>query len=210
MAISGQVIFYTKGFLLDLKRRLNVLKEGYDILSKKRDELMTKLRIYVEQLKKLRTEVINDINKALLMFLHLYSAFSKEELESEINSVKSSLVINILPISVMGVIVPKIKILKMPERGRITNIKLVRISEIMLQNLSKLLKLIELESLIEAFIFDLQNTNRIVNALEKIVIPETEGIIKKISEMIEEEMLEEFSRIRMIRDIILRRRGEFL
>ncbi|MHA1609769.1 MAG: V-type ATP synthase subunit D, partial [Candidatus Njordarchaeales archaeon] len=72
--------------------------------------------------------------------------------------------------------------------------------------LQDLIKLGEIEIWIEVIANDLERTNRTVNALEKIIIPQLKALAKYIQDLIEEEDLEEFTRIKLVRNIIIRRR----
>ena len=65
----------------------------------------------------------------------------------------------------------------------------------------------ELETKIESIARDLERTNKIVNALENVVIPDLERDIKYIEDMLEEDDLEEFVRLKFARDKILKRRS---
>ena len=205
--MSSPVIFRTKGYLLDLKKKLAMLEEGYEILSKKRDELMARLMKYIKDLKEMRQKVITEINKIYSMFLYVTSALSLDEINMDLANIRGTLAISIVPISIMGVMAPRIKILRKPKIEQLVNDKLYLLAFELSKYLTDFFKLVELEALIESIIFDLQRTNRIVNSLEKIVIPKTKELIKQIESMIEEEMLEEFTRTKMIRDIVLKRRG---
>lgn len=71
-----------------------------------------------------------------------------------------------------------------------------------------LIRITELETKIEVIARDLERTNRIVNALERIIIPELKETMRYIEDMLEEEALEEFTRIKFVRDLIARRREE--
>ena len=64
-----------------------------------------------------------------------------------------------------------------------------------------------METKIESIARDLERTNKIVNALENVVIPDLERDIKYIEDMLEEDDLEEFVRLKFARDKILKRRS---
>ena len=61
-----------------------------------------------------------------------------------------------------------------------------------------LLEMSVVENKIEALAYDLMNTARKVNALQKIIIPSYEELIKYIEERIMEEELSEFVRTKFI------------
>ncbi|RLI38838.1 V-type ATP synthase subunit D, partial [Candidatus Bathyarchaeota archaeon] len=53
---------------------------------------------------------------------------------------------------------------------------------------------------------DLRRTNIRVNALEKVVIPSYEETIKRIQDILDDEMLEEIIRLKLIKELLTRGR----
>lgn len=207
MAVVGIRVIPTKGFLLDLKKRIEVVKEGYRLLSMKRDELTSKLTSFLEQLKAVRREIMERAEAIFLRFRRTYAVLGPDKIEAGASLMRGITEIDVLPISIMGVLVPRVKVMEYA-RVRDRCDPIVREQILKLRELfGDLIKITELEMKIEIVAQELERTNRIVNALEKIIIPELEGLAKYIEERIEEEDLEEFIRVKLIRDIIVARRG---
>ncbi len=208
MSVAGMRVIPTKGFLLDLKRRIEIIKEGYRLLSMKRDELTAKLTSFLEQLKATKREVMERAEEIYTRFRETYVVLGPSAIESYANMTRGEFDANILPISVMGIIIPMVKVLREVElKDRFSPVIRERVYELR-ELLQDLIKVAELEMKIEIIASDLERTNRIVNALEKIIIPEMEQLAKYIEERIEEDGLEDFIRIKLIRNIIVKRRGE--
>jgi len=208
LSVTGMRVIPTKGFLLDLKRRVKIIKEGYRLLSMKRDELTAKLTAFLEQLKATRKEVMERAEMIVMRFRGTFAAVGSERIQSYASLSRGIFEANVLPISIMGIIIPMVKILKeidiKDKFGPIIREHVYELREL----LQDLIKVSELEMKIEIIASDLERTNRIVNALEKIIIPEMEALAKYIEERIEEDDLEDFIRIKLIRNIIVKRRGE--
>ena len=115
--------------------------------------------------------------------------------------------IDVMPISVMGILVPFLKITDKPSFKNKYG-PIIRSAAHDFENLlENLLKVTELEMRIERVAEDLEKTNRKVNALEKIVIPDYNKVIKYIEDRIDEDMLEEIIRTKLIRTLIIKRRS---
>ncbi len=208
MSATGMRVIPTKGFLLDLKRRIQIIKEGYRLLSMKRDELTAKLTTFLEQLKATRKEVMERAEIIAVRFREMFAVVGSEKIESYASVSRGSFEANILPVSIMGIIIPMVKVLKEVDiKDKFPPIVRESVYELR-ELLQDLIKVSELEMKIEIIASDLERTNRIVNALEKIIIPEMEALAKYIEERIEEDDLEDFIRIKLIRNIIVKRRGE--
>jgi len=197
----------TRGFLLELKRRIQITEEGYRILSHKRDELISKLRELLELLRAVRKEVLENFQRSLREFVEVYSLIGSDKIISYATASRGLLRVRILPISVMGVIAPTVKAIETIEIADKYPPILRQFVYSLWEITQDLIKLGELEARVEGLALDLERTNRTVNALEKIIIPQLKSIAKYIQDLIEEEDLEEFTRIKLVRDIIIKRRG---
>ncbi|MBS7645960.1 MAG: V-type ATP synthase subunit D [Candidatus Bathyarchaeia archaeon] len=204
-AVIGAKAKPTRGFLLQLKRRVGFIEEGYKLLEMKRDELAKELRSDLEELASRRIGFEEKVEEALDAVAWMYASLGSMEASSWINP-GGGLELEVLPRSVMGIQVPYVKILHMPEvRDKFKPV--VRAAARKIHGiLNDLVSVAELEARIERVAEDLEKTNRQVNALEKIVIPGYKRMIKYIEDMLEEAMLEEFTRTKFVKALLSRRR----
>ncbi|MCW3976225.1 MAG: V-type ATP synthase subunit D [Candidatus Bathyarchaeota archaeon] len=204
--VLGAGVKPTRGFLLELKKRVKFIEEGHRLLEMKRDELGRELRSSLDTLGTQRSELEKRFEKALENLLRAYASLGSGEIESNKASTEKKVSIEVLPKSVMGILVPFLKIVERPilknKFGVITRSTAHEFEDL----LEDLLKITELESRIEMIADDLEKTNRKVNALEKIVIPDYNQVIKFIEDRIDEDMLEEIIRTKLVRELIHRRR----
>ena len=208
MSVAGLRVAPTKGFLLNFKRRVKFIEEGYELLSMKRDELSKLLKDYLEDLKAAREEVGREMEDVMVKFRSIYALLGSDAIDSYAAAVPKDLELTVLPKSVMGVIVPYIKITQTVDvRDKFGPVIRHAANEIYTV-LKQLLKLTDVESRIEIIADELERTNRMVNALEKVVIPNMKKTIKYIEDLLDEDMLEEFTRLKIVRRLLYERRGE--
>jgi len=208
MSATGTRILPTRGFLLILKNRLKIIKEGYELLSMKREELVRYLQSLIKEIVGLRENVETLYLKAFRRFQSLFITLGPENIETYAYMMDDHIEISALTKSTMGVRYSEFKVEKLPDfRNKIPPIMLSIATDYQ-KFIKDLVKLAEIEAKIEAIARDLETTNKIVNSLENVVIPNLEKDVKYIEDVLEEEELEEFVRLKFARDIELKRRSK--
>ena len=200
-------IRHTKGFLLDFKRRLEFIKSAHNLLEMKRDQLMRELKGDLEKLKEMRKKVMEEIGEINNEFAFLHVAYGSQEIETIPAFLEEKAQVTIIPKSILGVTVPLIKEINIPSMKGKCPFYIASLAEKATTALLNLIKLSELEAEIEFILEDLRNTNIRVNALEKVVIPRYQLLIKYIQDVLDHEMLEEFMRTKMVKNVLSKRRG---
>jgi V/A-type H+-transporting ATPase subunit D len=109
-------------------------------------------------------------------------------------------------ISIMGLVVPKIRITEKPQIDSIQDISIYKAAERLQALIDELLYVAQIEASIERIAYELMATNRKVNALEKVVIPAYVEQIRYIEDLLFDEDLEDFARIKHFRDAAGRER----
>jgi V/A-type H+-transporting ATPase subunit D len=195
-SVSG--IKPTKGFLMDMKRRLNFIEKGTEFLKLKRDHLAKELTSSIEILKGRRGLLMENLQEAYGALTAAYLSLGPTEVQSQTKSIRSTLKLEVLPLSVMGVRYPDIKIRMKPQVGAELDITLANAAERVFEILEELIQLAEFETRAERIADELGRTNRKVNALENTVIPDYHNIIKYIEDKLDEEALEELVRMKLV------------
>jgi V/A-type H+-transporting ATPase subunit D len=196
----------TKGYLMEMKKRIGFIERGCEFLKLKRDHLAKELSTSLEILKGRRKLLLNNLKEAYSALTAAYISLGPSEVDSQANSVKSALMLEVLPRSVMGVRYPYVKILSKPKVTADLDITLARASEKIFEILEELIQLAEFESRAERIADELGKTNRKVNALENTVIPNYKLVIKFIESKLDEESLEELVRMKRIGGALASRR----
>ncbi len=196
----------TKGFLMEMKRRIGFIERGTEFLKLKRDHLAKELTDSIDVLKGRRSQLLEKLQEAYRAVTAAYISLGPTEVRSQANSIKSGLKLEILPRAVMGVRYPFIKIDKEPQIAGELDITLSEAAEKVLGILEDILQLAEFEARAERIADELGKTNRKVNALENTIIPSYRQVIKFIEDKLDEESLEELVRMKLIGGALARRR----
>jgi V/A-type H+-transporting ATPase subunit D len=204
MAFVGRITA-TRGNLLRLRTALKFIQSAMDILKMKRDRLAAELNGLLNELTHRRKaeEQLSDIYtdlKTALATLGYSTVFSEalgiSKMKVELNT-----------ISIMGAIVPKIVVKEKPSLDSIENLSLYKVAEKQLKLIDELLTVAQIEASIERVAYELMKVNRKVNALEKVIIPDYERQIKTIENLLFDEELEEFARVKHVKEVLDRKRA---
>ncbi len=196
----------TKGFLMEMKRRLGFIERGTEFLKLKRDHLAKELTASIDVLKGRRRLLLENLRVAYRAVTAAYISLGPTEVRSQASSIKSKLELEVLPRSVMGVRYPFIKVNKEPQITGELDITLCEAAEKVLAILDDILQLAEFEARAERIADELGKTNRKVNALENTIIPRYRKTLKFIEDKLDEESLEELVRMKLIGGVLARRR----
>ena len=188
----------TKGFLMDMKRRIGFIERGTEFLKLKRDQLAKELTTSLDVLRGRRKLLMDILQEAYAAVTAAYLSLGPMEVQSQTRSIKSALELEVLPRSVMGVRFPFVKIGEKPQVTAELDITLSVASDKVYEILDDIIRLAEFETRVERIADELGKTNRKVNALENIIIPEYNQIIKFIEDKLDEESLEELVRMKLI------------
>jgi len=197
----------TKGYLMDLKRRIGFIERGCEFLKLKRDHLAKELTASLEVLRGRRKLLLENLREAYRALTAAYISLGPTEVKSQARSIRRSLELEVLPRSVMGVRYPYVKILRKPRIEGELDITLSHAAEKILGILEELIQLAEFEARAERIADELGKTNRKVNALENTIIPSYRRVIKFIQDKLDEESLEELVRMKLIGGALARRRA---
>lgn len=194
-------IFPTKGNLLNIQKSLALARLGYELLDKKRNILIRELMTLVDSAKALRGTIDNT-------FIRAYSALQIANItmgviENVANAVPVEDTITVSYRSVMGCELPKLTI---EEKKPVLNYGLqytdsnVDMAYICFERVKYIsATLAEIENSIYRLTNSIRKTQTRANALQNIVIPRYESIVRFISGSLEEKEREEFSRMKVIK-----------
>jgi V/A-type H+-transporting ATPase subunit D len=196
----------TKGYLMEMKRRIGFIERGTEFLKLKRDHLAKELTASIDVLKGRRRLLLENLRVAYRAVTAAYISLGPTEVRSQASSIKAGLELEVLPRAVMGVRYPFIKVEKEPQIAGELDITLSEAAEKVLDILDDILQLAEFEARAERIADELGKTNRKVNALENTIIPSYRQVIKFIEDKLDEESLEELVRMKLIGGALARRR----
>ncbi len=205
MASAFGRVAATRGLLLRLKDQLKFVKKGLEVLKMKRDHIAGEVNKLLEDVRR-RPQIER---KAMEIYEYVKDAYLSVGYQrmASMADVVGSVEIRPRTITVMGVRVPVIDILREPDISRISDPVVAKAAILMWDLLKDVIGMAVVETTIEKLAYELMETNRKVNALEKEIIPSLADLIRYIEDRLHEEELADFIRVKHIRDVLRGRRG---
>lgn len=194
----------TKANLMKAKNQLRLIKEGYEILDKKRQALIGQYSSQKYQRNELNDEVNSCIKEVKKNIKKAILTTGEDRLKSIALSVPLDESITLKEKKFMQTNIYEIgfdeKKLGLSYSLNLTS-SLFDEALLSLNDLKAMVyKLAELDTTIKNLDIEIKNTSKKVNSLEKVQIPSYEAIIKSISAQIEEREREEFSKTKIIKN----------
>jgi len=193
--------------LIRTKKTLKQSKSGLELLERKRDVLMRELRHFTYDAKKLREELNSILARAFQHLIESKVIMGPESVENVALafSLKENFILDHR--SIMGVTVPLIKFQReqdvTPEYGFAnTNVMLDKTFNEFSDVLEQIAQLAELEGAAFKIAYDIQKTQKRVNALKHVFIPQYTEIVNRIELVLEEKEREEFIRMKKSKKMI--------
>jgi V/A-type H+-transporting ATPase subunit D len=196
---SGQVV-PTRSKLMELRDRLHLAREGHDLLDRKRHVLVGQILRMIEDTERVQRQIEERFAMAYRTVEEARAAMGSERVSRIALSNPSQVDMRITPHSVMGVVVPVVDY-GVPEQRPLygfgdTSPVLDQVRQDWLGVLDLLGDFAEKVTSVWRLALELRKTQRRVNALENVFIPEYEAQIKFIEETLEEKEREDLFRMK--------------
>ncbi|RLE67374.1 MAG: hypothetical protein DRJ34_04920 [Thermoprotei archaeon] len=188
----------SRGTLIRLKNMLETIERGKNVLEMRREQLIKEIFLLSSKLKE-RASIEHEYIKALERVSRLRLLRGEVEFESMLSLVKPPQ-IEILPTSIQGVIVPQARIYEEPDLSQLYDPEFLRVFQDLWKITRILLELSNIEVAIEKLSEQLAYINRVVNSLDRSVIPKYREMVRYIEERIEEQSMDEFVKLKNIRE----------
>jgi V/A-type H+-transporting ATPase subunit D len=188
----------SKGALQKAKEQLKFIERGRDVLKMKRDQLAGELNNLLSDLGR-RKAVEKLFADAFDSVKYAYAVLGFDSFASAAESVEL-MQVRSLPTSVVGVIMPELKVASRPGPEQAPSATMMKAITKLDRAVEEAIALGVLEAKIEQLARELMDTSRKVNALEKVVIPRYETVIRYIEDRLNEMALQEFFVTKRVRD----------
>jgi V/A-type H+-transporting ATPase subunit D len=194
----------TKSNLLRVKEQLVIAEEGYDLLEQKREILVMELMRIVEEVKVLEDEIDKRVETAYPALKHLIFAIGREKAAQVSSGIRFDYILNERSTSIAGLALPSLQV-SLPERTLQYSVMdtYADCDKTMLE-FFELLKLLTRMASIRTVVWrlarEVKKTQRRVNALDKMVIPETKETKRYIEGVLEEREREAFFVQKMVKN----------
>ncbi len=192
----------TQSNLLKLKRKLKIAEEGYSLLDEKREVMIMELMRNIRGFKEMEEEVTKELKEAYDSLLKAWVYTGKKKIENSIGD-EEKVNVEVRFRSVMGIPVPEL-LLDVPSKKVQTSLDST--DEYFDEAFIRFREVIEIiarwaakEILIWRLGSEISKTQKRVNALEKIFIPQYKEDINIIEDSLEEEEREEFFRMKRLK-----------
>ena len=195
-----------------MKKKLVTAIRGHKLLKDKRDELMRQFLNMVRENKTLREEVEQSIAQANSAFALARAMMSDEALNAALLAPKQEISIELESKNIMSVNIPVFHTkTRTPDENDIysygfafTSADLDEAVKSLSEILPRLLLLAEREKSCQLLAEEIEKTRRRVNALEHVVIPETQENIRYITMKLDENERSTQIRLMKVKDMMLK------
>lgn len=191
--MAAQNVTPTRSELINVKRRIQLSKSGYNLLKKKRDGLMYEIFQILDRVKSIREDLVKRFAAAQESIDTASAVEGALAIRSVANTVSTPPTVRLREHNIMGVRVPKIEADRvrrdLSERGygivgtSAAVDEAVGAYEALVE---KIIEAAELETSIKRLLDEVEKTKRRVNALEFKVLPELEEVKTFIAFRLEE------------------------
>ncbi len=200
----------TRSNQLAVKQRLELARQGYQLLDRKRDVLIMELLKLIADAEHIQREVEQRFVRAYEMMQEARAAMGTERVRRIALSRSQEVDVHITPRSVMGVVVPMVRY-QMPVRSLLygpgdASVVLDRVQQEWQGVLELMGRLSETVTTVWRLALELRRTQRRVNALENVFIPQYEETLLYIEQMLEEKEREELFRMKRAKTQLDRQR----
>ena len=198
----------TRMELKRLKERLKMASRGHKLLKDKSDEMIRRFVGYAKEDKRLREEVEGDLANALTKFLLAKSVSDEAQIQEAVAMPGTQVSLKLDTANVMAVQVPKITIEESEAKEKYPysfasvtaelDSSIATISELLV----KMVELAEVEKTCNMLAIEIEKNRRRVNALEYVMIPQTEEAISDITMKLDEAERSNTVRLMKVKTII--------
>ncbi len=209
--MAGTQVNPTRMELTRLKRKLTTAVKGHRLLKDKRDELMREFLILVRENMELRQKVEEEIRNANRNFVLAKAGMSEEILHTAMLTPKQEVYLELDKKNVMSVDIPVFDYRTRTADANdifsygfaFTSSDLDGAVQSLSDALPDMLKLAEVEKSCQLMAAEIEKTRRRVNALEHVIIPETQEGIRYITMKLDENERSTQVRLMKVKDMML-------
>lgn len=202
----------TRMELTKLKKKLAVATRGHKLLKDKRDELMRQFLDIVRENKALREKVEKAIAEANESLILAQSVMSRETLQTALLMPKQSIELETSEKNIMSVDVPVFHAKMKTDNPHdvfaygyaFTNGDLDKGVLTLAEILPDMLRLAEQENAAQLLAAEIEKTRRRVNALEHVMIPDTQDTIRYIVMKLDENDRANTTRLMKVKDMMIK------
>ncbi len=205
VAAAGQVL-PTKIELIKTRRSLSTARRVYRVLDDKREVLLKKLDEMIQKAGTAREEIWQPISDAYFALYDAYLKLGPLRLEGIAANTPPVVEADVIVKRIVDVDVPALKLteknVNMTYGFADSSVSVDKASRLIRRALVSIFKAAEYENAIFRLASELEKTQRLINALEYLIIPRYETSIRYIQATLEEREREEFVRLKHVKRVL--------
>jgi V/A-type H+/Na+-transporting ATPase subunit D len=208
----GTKVSATKIELIKIRRSMQVGKMVHKILDDKREVLLKKIDEMIEEANKARGDIWSPLGEIYTAVYDAYMSLGTTTLESVSDSTPSIMEVDVNVKRIVDVKIPTLQV-KTREGAQDlsygfteTNSSVDKAARLIKNMLPKVCKAAEYENAIFSLAKELERTQKLINALEYVIIPQYESAISFIRATLEEREREEFVRLKKVKVVLERKK----
>lgn len=208
----GQNVTATKIELLKYKRSSQVAKMVQKILDDKREVLLKRIDEMINEATKARGDIWSPLQDIYRSVNDAYLSLGTNTVDSVAQSTPAVMQVDVTVKRVVDVSIPALTVKEtdtksMPYGFADTNASIDRAAKQIKTMLSQICKAAEYENSIFSLAKALEKTQKLLNALENVIIPQYQLRVKFILSTLEEREREEFARLKKVKAVIEKRKA---
>ncbi len=196
----------TKIELIRTRRSLQTARRVQKVLDDKREVLLKRLDEVIDQATTAREEIFQPLSDAYLALYDAYLKLGPLRLEGIASNTPPIVEVGVNVRRVVDVDIPSLQLTEknigMTYGFADTNVAVDKASRRMRRVLPSIFRAAEFENAIFRLAKELEKTQRLLNALEYMIIPRYESSIRYIQQTLEEREREEFVRLKHVKKVL--------
>ncbi|HYJ02687.1 MAG TPA: V-type ATP synthase subunit D [Nitrososphaeraceae archaeon] len=207
----GKQVVATKIELIKIRRSMQISKMVHKILDDKREVLLKKIDEMIDEANKAREDIwdpLDDIYKAIFQS---YLTLGNSVIQSLASSTPPSIAVDVHIKRIVDVKIPSLEVSTKNKSPNLTygfsdtNSSLDQATKLIRDILPGICKAAEYENAIFSLAKELEKTQKLINALEYVIIPQYQNALTFIKSTLEEREREEFVRLKKVKAVIERK-----
>lgn len=212
MSVSfGRGYLRTRLELIRLRRAIRTAERVYRILEDKRDVLISKLNELIDEAQELRNRALSSLSESYNHLIYAYMELGPQRFKSIVNTSPETVNLTMNTYTMMGISLVTLE--ATVEDGRPfygfgdTSVNLDEAVRKMRGVITDICRAAAAESNVFRVANELRRTQRLLNALENIIIPRYKEAIKAITTAIEESERDYFIKLKHIKRVLERKQS---
>ena len=207
----GKQVIATKIELIKIRRSMQISKMVHKILDDKREVLLKKIDEMIDEANKAREDIWDPLDDIYNAVFHSYLTLGTSVIQSLASSTPPSISVDVHIKRIVDVKIPALEISSKNKSPSLTygfadtNSSLDQATKLIRDILPGICKAAEYENAIFSLAKELEKTQKLINALEYVIIPQYQNALTFIKSTLEEREREEFVRLKKVKAVIERK-----